>query len=37
MIALKNVTLIDGTGKTPVPDCTILIDKGRIVTDLRNS
>lgn len=31
MIALKNVTLIDGTGKGPVSGSTILIEKGKFL------
>ena len=29
MLAIKNVRLIDGTGKEPVPEMTILIENGR--------
>ena len=29
MFALKNVYLIDGTGKEPMPQCTILMEHGK--------
>ena len=29
MFALKNVNLIDGTGKEPIPQCTILMEHGQ--------
>lgn len=29
MLALKNVNLIDGTGREPVPGCTILVEHGQ--------
>lgn len=35
MIVLKNAFLIDGTGKPPVPDCTILIENG-IIQEIGN-
>ncbi len=29
MLAIKNANLIDGTGKEPIPQCTILMDRGK--------
>ena len=29
MFALKNAVLIDGTGKEPIPQCTILMEHGK--------
>ena len=29
MLAIKNANLIDGTGKEPIPHCTILMDRGK--------